>query len=86
MLLRSERPDAATACGRLPAELREVLATAAIAELSRSEIGARIGKSEEAVQQLLARARARLARELSPGGRSNGLGSDSRAAGCPDRA
>ena len=51
----------------LPEEYREVIALARIVGLSHREIAERMGRSEEAVRQLLARARARLARLLSAG-------------------
>ena len=50
---------------QLSEEHREVIALARIAGLTHREIAERMGKSEEAVRQLLARARARLARLLS---------------------
>lgn len=50
---------------RLPEEYREVISLARFVGLSSREIAARMGKSEEAVRQLLTRARARLARLLS---------------------
>jgi RNA polymerase sigma-70 factor (ECF subfamily) len=50
---------------QLSEEHREVITLARIAGLTHGEIAERMGKSEEAVRQLLARARARLARLLS---------------------
>jgi RNA polymerase sigma-70 factor (ECF subfamily) len=49
------------AIDRLPEEQREVVTLAHIAGLSRAEIGAQMGKTEEAVRALLHRAKARLA-------------------------
>lgn len=50
---------------KLPEEYREVIALARFVGLNHHEIAARMGRSEEAVRQLLTRARARLARLLS---------------------
>ena len=49
------------AIDQLPEEQREVVTLAHIAGLSRAEIGAQMGKTEEAVRALLHRAKARLA-------------------------
>lgn len=49
------------AIDRLPEEQREVVTLAHLAGLSRAEIGAQMGKTEEAVRALLHRAKARLA-------------------------
>ncbi len=49
------------AIDQLPDEQREVVTLAHLAGLSRAEIGAQMGKTEEAVRALLHRAKARLA-------------------------
>lgn len=49
------------AIDQLPEEQREVVTLAHLAGLSRAEIGAQMGKTEEAVRALLHRAKARLA-------------------------
>ncbi|HEX5050968.1 MAG TPA: sigma-70 family RNA polymerase sigma factor [Planctomycetota bacterium] len=54
-----ERLEAAI--DQLPDEQREVITLAHLVGLSRAEIGARMGKTEEAVRALLHRAKARLA-------------------------
>ncbi len=53
------------ALARLPEDYREVVLLAQIAKLPREEVAARLGRSDAAVRQLLARARARLATLLA---------------------
>ncbi len=61
-LLRAEEvARLEAAIDQLPAEHREVVTLAHLAGLSRAEIGVQMGKTEEAVRALLARAKARLA-------------------------
>lgn len=61
-LLRAEEvARLEAAIDQLPAEHREVVTLAHLVGLSRAEIGVQMGKSEEAVRALLARAKARLA-------------------------
>lgn len=60
-LRREEVAQLEAALDRLPDEHREVLTLAHLVGLSRAEIGRRIGRSEDAVRQLLRRAKARLA-------------------------
>lgn len=55
------------ALDQMPAEQREVLTLAHLAELPRAEIGKQVGRSEEAVRAMLHRAKARLAMLLLPG-------------------
>jgi RNA polymerase sigma-70 factor (ECF subfamily) len=55
------------AIDQLPEEQREVITMAHLAGLSRAEIGAQMGRSEEAVRSLLHRAKARLSILLDAG-------------------
>lgn len=59
-LRREEIAQLEAAIDQLPDEQKEVLTLAHLAGLSRAEIGAQMGKSEEAVRALLHRAKARL--------------------------
>jgi len=59
-LLRAEIARLEAAIDQLPDEQKEVLTLAHLAGLSRAEIGAHMGKTEEAVRALLHRAKARL--------------------------
>lgn len=60
-LRREEIERLEAAIDALPAEQREAITLAHLVGLSRAEIGAQMGRTEEAVRQLLHRARARLA-------------------------
>lgn len=59
-LRREEIAQLEAAIDQLPDEQKEVLTLAHLAGLSRAEIGAHMGKTEEAVRALLHRAKARL--------------------------
>jgi RNA polymerase sigma-70 factor (ECF subfamily) len=59
-LRREEIARLEAAIDQLPDEQKEVLTLAHLAGLSRAEIGAQMGKTEEAVRALLHRAKARL--------------------------
>lgn len=60
-LRREEVERLEAAIDRLPDDQREAITLAHLAGMSRSEIGAQMGRTEEAVRALLHRARARLA-------------------------
>lgn len=60
-MAREEVARIERAFDQLPEEFREVITLARILGLSHQEIGKRLGKSEDAVRQMLHRARARLA-------------------------
>lgn len=66
--MREEIERIERAFDELPEEYREVITLARLVGLSHAEIARRLGRSEEAVRQLLARARARLARLLAGDG------------------
>lgn len=59
-LRREEVAQLEVALDQLPAEQREVMTLAHLAGLSRAEIGGLMDRSEDAVRQLLRRAKARL--------------------------
>jgi RNA polymerase sigma-70 factor, ECF subfamily len=59
-LRREEVERLETAIDQLPEEQREVITLAHLVGMSRAEIGAEMGKTEEAVRALLHRAKARL--------------------------
>lgn len=60
VLRREEIAQLEAAIDQLPDEQKEALTLAHLAGLSRAEIGAQMGKTEEAVRALLHRAKARL--------------------------
>ncbi len=60
VLRREEVERLETAIDQLPEDQREVITLAHLVGLSRAEIGAQMGKTEEAVRSLLHRAKARL--------------------------
>ena len=64
-LAREEIERIEAALDSLPEDYREVLVLARISGLSAAEIGEQVGRSEDAVRQLLRRAKARLAERLA---------------------
>ena len=62
---REELAHVEAAFDELPDDYREVITMSRIVGLSHREIAARLGRSEQATRQLLARAVARLSSELS---------------------
>jgi RNA polymerase sigma-70 factor (ECF subfamily) len=67
-LRREEVAQLEDALDQLPEEHREVLTLAHLAGLTRAEIGKRMGRTDDAVRQLLRRAKARLSMLLEQAG------------------